>query len=410
MHVIERAKDILLKPKETWAAIDEEPATLAGLYTGYLMMLAAIPAICGFVGMSLIGVSGFGVTVRIPLVAGLANMVVSYVLSLVGVYVLALVINALAKTFGGTSDSIQALKVAVYASTAALLGGIFSLLPAMAVLGLVAALYSLYLLYVGLPVLMRNPPERSLAYTVVVVVAAIVLSIVIGAVGSIFTPSSRGMWGGAESATAVAVDTPKGRVTLDTVGLEAAGKKMEEAARRMEEAQKSGDANQVAAAAAQAVAAAMGAAGGGQAVDVQSLKAALPASLGGLPRTALEAQDTAAMGLPTSQASAEYGRGDALVRVSIVDAGGLGQLAQLAGKMQSEHETETSVEKIWQEGGRTLQQNYEKDGSQSEFKVVLKNGVIVTVEAQNMAIKEAQALMGQINLPALESLQRKSAS
>ena len=402
MHVIERAKDILLKPRETWAAIAAEAATPAGLYTGYLMILAAIPAVCGFIGMSLIGVGGFGFTFRVPVLAGLANMVVSYVLSLVGVYLLALVINALAPTFGGTASPIQALKLAVYASTAALLGGVFALLPAMAILGLVAALYSLYLLYAGLPVLMRNPPERSLPYTAVVVVAAIVLGVVIGALGSLFTPSGPAMWGGAGQAPAVAAGQ-------GAAGLEAAGKKMEEAARRMEEAQKSGDANQAAAAAAQAMAAAMGAAGG-QAVAVQSLKAALPGTLGGLPRTGLEAHDGAAMGLPTSQASAEYGRGDALVRVSIVDAGGLGQLAQLAGKLQSEHETETSVEKTWQEGSRTLQQSYEKDGSQSEFKVVLGNGVIVTVEAQNMAIKEVQALMGLIDLPALENLQRKGTS
>lgn len=402
MHVIERAKDILLRPRQTWAAIAAEAATPAGLYTGYLMILAAIPAVCGFIGLSLIGVSGFGVTVRVPVLAGLANMALSYVLSLVGVYLLALVINALASTFGGTASPIQALKLAVYASTAALLGGVFALLPPMAVLGLVAALYSLYLLHAGLPVLMRNPPERSLPYTAVVVVAAIALGVAIGALGSLFTPGGPAMWGGAAREPAVAAGQGAAR-------LEAAGKEMQKAARRLEEAQQSGDAGQAAAAAAQAMVAAMGASGA-QAVAVQSLKAALPGTLGGLQRTGLEVHDGAAMGLPTSQASAEYGRGDAMVHVSIVDAGGLGQLAQLAGGMQSEHETETSVEKTWQAGGRMLQQSYEKDGSQAEFRVVLRNGVIVTVEAQNMAIKDLQALMGQIDLSALESLQRKGGS
>ncbi|MFW9777128.1 YIP1 family protein, partial [Brucella melitensis] len=85
-----------------------------------------------------------------------------------GVYVLALVINALAPTFGGTQNQGQALKVAVYASTAAMLGGVFSLLPALAILGLVAALYSLYLLYLGLPLLMRSPAARAVPYTAVV--------------------------------------------------------------------------------------------------------------------------------------------------------------------------------------------------------------------------------------------------
>ena len=112
MQLMESEKGILLKPRETRAAIDGEPADTARLFTCYLMILAAIPAVCGFIGMSLIGMGGFGFSMRVPVLAGLANMAVSYVLSLVGVYVLALVINALAPTFGGTQNQGQALKVA----------------------------------------------------------------------------------------------------------------------------------------------------------------------------------------------------------------------------------------------------------------------------------------------------------
>ena len=113
MNLIERAKSILLQPKETWATIDTESTDVATLFTRYAMVLAAIPAVCGFIGMSLIGFGGFGVTIRTPFVAGLVNMVVSYVLSLVGVFVLGLIIDALAPTFGGQKSPIQALKVAV---------------------------------------------------------------------------------------------------------------------------------------------------------------------------------------------------------------------------------------------------------------------------------------------------------
>lgn len=408
MQLIERARGLLLRPRETWATIDGEPADTARLFTGYLMILAAIPAVCGFIGMSLIGMGGFGFSVRVPLLAGLINMVVSYGLSLVGVYVLALVINALAPTFAGTQNQGQALKVAVYASTAAMLGGVFSLLPALAILGLVAALYSLYLLYLGLPVLMRSPAARAVPYTAVVVVVAIVLGIVIAAVGSLFMPSSPALWGGA-SGSAIAIDTPRGQVTLDTAKLEEAGKKMEEAARRMEQAQKSGDADKMAEAAGQAVAAAMGRATH-QALGIDALKAALPAKLGTLERTSYEAHDGAAMGLPTSQANAEYGSGDKVVRVSVVDAGAFSQLTQLAGMVQGERESDGVVEKTWQESGRTLQQSYAKDGSQAELRAVLKNGVVVTVEAENMPLKDVQGFMGQIDLAGLERLQRKEKS
>lgn len=409
MQLIERAKGILLKPKETWADIEAETASTAGLFTGYLMLLAAIPAVCGFIGMSLIGFSGFGVTVRVPLLAGLANMVVSYVLSLVGVFVLALIVDALAPTFGGMKSQIQALKLVVYASTAALLGGVFSLLPSLSMLGVLAALYSIYLIYTGLPVLMKNPPEKSLVYTVVILVAGIVMAVVIGAVGSLFMPHGA-MMGGMGSG--VSVTTPGGKVSVDTAGLEAAGKKMEEAARQLEQAQKSQDPNAVAAATGNVVAAAAGALGGGAqgAVAVQSLKAALPEQLAGLARTSVEVQDGAAMGLPTSQARAEYGSGDKQVRVEITDLGGLSGLAQIAGMVQGEKETGGRVEKTWQAGGRTLQEEYEKDGSHAEVKAILKNGLVVSVEADQIAIKEVRGFLEKIDLGTLENLQRKGKS
>jgi hypothetical protein len=410
MNLMERAKRILLQPRETWVAIESESTDAATLFTRYYMILAAIPVVCGFIGLSLIGFGGFGVTVRVPLVSGLVNMVVSYVLSLVGVFVLALIIDALAPAFGGQKSQIQALKVAVYASTAAMLGGVFSLLPALAMLGLLAALYSIYLLYTGLPVLMKSAPEKSVAYTVVVIIAAIVMGVVIGAVSSVFTPGGASLFGGA-AAPSVTLNTPKGQVSIDTAGLEAAGKKMEEAARQLEQAQKSQDPGAIAAATGKAAAAAAGALGGGQAIAAQSLKAALPESLAGLPRTGFDVQDGAALGLPTSQASAQYGSDSKQVRLEITDIGGLGQMAVMAmGMAQGEKEDQTSAEKTWQEGGRTLHQRYEKDGSHAEFKAILKNGLMVSVEGDNMGVKDLRGILGQVDLHGLEGLQRKGKS
>lgn len=408
MDIIERAKSILLQPKPTWATIEAETADVAGLYTRYLMVLAAIPAVCGFIGMSLIGMGAFGVSFRMPFVAGLANMVVSYVLSLVGVFVLALIVDALAPTFGGQKSSIQALKLAVYASTAAMLGGVFSLLPSLAMLGLLAALYSVYLLYVGLPVLMKNPPEKTLAYTAVVLVAAIVMGLVMGAVSSVFMPRGGALLGSAD-APAISVRTPGGSVSIDTAGLEAASKRMEEAARQMEQAQKNQDPTAMAAATGKAAAAAAGMLGGGQAIAAQSLKAGLPEQLADMARTGFDVQDGAALGLPTSQASAQYSNGKSEARLEITDMGGLGQMAVLAmGMAQGEREDPQHAEKTWQEGGRTLHQSYLKDGSQAEFRVVLKNGIVVSLEADDIDIAAVRRLMSQVNLSALEGLQRKS--
>ena len=408
MDLVQRVKSILLQPKDTWATIEGEQADVAGLYTRYLMVLAAIPAVCGFIGMSIIGMGAFGVSIRVPFLSGLASMVVSYVLSLVGVFVLALIVNALAPTFGGQKDQMQALKLAVYASTAAMLGGLFSLLPALAMLSLLAALYSIYLIYCGLPILMKNPPEKSLAYTAVVLVAAIVMGVVMGLVSNMFMPRG-GMLMGSAVDSAISVTTPGGKVSINTAGLEAASKKMEEAARQMEKAQKSNDPNAIAAATGQAVAAAAGMMGGGQAVAAQSLKAALPEQLGDMARTGFDVQDGAALGLPTSQASAQFSNGDKEARLEIADLGGMGQMAILAmGMAQGEKEDREHAEKTWQEGGRTLHQSYRKDGSQAEFKMVLKNGILVSIEGDNMDMRAVRSLLSEVNVAALEGLQRKA--
>lgn len=189
MNLVQRAKDILLKPKDTWPVIAQEGGDVPSIYAGYLIYLAAIPAIAGFIGLSLVGVSVLGTSVRVPLLSGLVNMVLSYVLSLAMVFVLALVADALAPTFGGSKNALNAFKLLAYAGTAGMLGGVFALLPALSVLGLLASLYSVYLVYLGLPVLMQCPQEKALAYTAVLLVCAFVAMLILGAVSALFMPA-----------------------------------------------------------------------------------------------------------------------------------------------------------------------------------------------------------------------------
>ena len=188
MNLVDRAKNILLKPKQEWAVISAEPHTVQGLYTGYVMILAAIPAVAAFIGFSLIGVSTFMGSYRWPITSGITHMILQYVLNLGWVYVLALIIDALAPNFGGEKNFMQALKVSAFSPTAMWLAGIFSIIPAIAILGIVG-LYSLYLLYVGLPLLMKTPAEKAMPYTVVVIIIAIVLGLIVGALSALVVPS-----------------------------------------------------------------------------------------------------------------------------------------------------------------------------------------------------------------------------
>jgi hypothetical protein len=181
--LFERIKAILLTPKPTWEAIKGETTTIAKIYTEYLVPLAAVPAIARFVGFSLIGVSySFMAHYRQPIVSGLVGAVISYVLTLVGIFIAAKVIDGLAPTFSATKNNLNAFKVAAYAWTPALVAGILAVLPALAPLGLLAGLYGIYLLYLGLLALMACPVEKAMGYTAACLVVMIVIYACIGVV------------------------------------------------------------------------------------------------------------------------------------------------------------------------------------------------------------------------------------
>jgi hypothetical protein len=186
MNLVDRAKNIVLVPRTEWVAVEAEPTTINDIYTGYVVPLALIPAIAGFIGAWLVGMSipGLG-TVRMGFFAGLISAILQFGLSLVLVYVLALIIDALAPTFHGQKNMLAAFKTAAYSMTPSWLAGVFALIPSISFLSLLG-LYGIHLLYVGLPLLMRTPADKALGYTAVVVLAAIVLSIVFAALLGLF--------------------------------------------------------------------------------------------------------------------------------------------------------------------------------------------------------------------------------
>ncbi|KAK0351386.1 hypothetical protein LTR94_025162 [Friedmanniomyces endolithicus] len=184
--LIARVKGILLQPKSEWARIDGEFATTNSLFTKYAMILAAVGPIANLLGGQLIAMGG----VRVPIVGAIIVALFSYALSLGAVFIMGLVINALAPSFGGAPNKIQAMKVAVYSWTAFWLAGVFALVQPLIILSIVG-LYSFYLLFVGLPVLMKVPEDKKLGYFAVVAVIGIVVycivAMILGGIAMSFT-------------------------------------------------------------------------------------------------------------------------------------------------------------------------------------------------------------------------------
>jgi hypothetical protein len=187
--LIGRVLNLLLHPAETWDVIEAEPATIEGLYRTWVLPLAAIPAVCRAIGLfGFRGIQIFGIRYQPSFVATIGDAVATYALTLISVYLLALIIDQFAPQFGGERSRTQAFKVAAYSGTAAWVAGVFLLLPtAGGLLTALGALYSLYLLYLGLPKLMRSSPAYALNYFALVLVAAIIMAVLMGILTSCAT-------------------------------------------------------------------------------------------------------------------------------------------------------------------------------------------------------------------------------
>jgi len=179
MTLIERAKAVCLSPDSEWTTIASEHAEAPALITGYVLPLAGLAAAAQLIGATLIGRNlGIIGTYRVPLMTGIGIAVASLAFAAVGVVVMSFVIDALAPTFGAQKSREQALKVAVYSATPVWIAGVVQIIPALGILVLIGALYALYLLYLGLPRLMKCPAEKTVAYLGAVIACAIVIGLV----------------------------------------------------------------------------------------------------------------------------------------------------------------------------------------------------------------------------------------
>jgi len=375
--IVVRAKAIILKPKEEWAVIDAEPATIGGIFTGYVLILAAIPPLAALIGGQIFGYGALGITFRPSLVGAISMAIAHYVFALIGLFVLALIIDFLAPQFGGQKDKVKAFKVAAYSGTAGWLAGIFSLVPSLSILGILG-LYSLYLLYLGLPRLMKAPEDKALVYTIVTIVAAAILFIVAGALARPFGTMFSGGYG---------PSTVSGEMTVPGVGkvdlgkLDAASKQMETAARKMEDAAKNGTSAAVAPAA---------------------LQAMLPEKIGRFTRTEIESSGMSA----GARASARYTAGEDDIRLELTDMAAAGAFAGLGAALnvQSSKQTATGYEKTQTVDGRIVTEEWDNESRHGKFGTTLANRFMVEANGTVANIDELKAAVNAIGLDRLAAL------
>lgn len=386
--LVDRVKNIILKPNTEWERIAAEPGDVAKLYTGYVLPLAALSAICMAIGLAVFGIGAFMVVIHYSLVDAIVAGIIRFVTAMVGIFVLGIIINALAPTFGSQKDQVQAHKVAAYSSTAGLLAGVFMIFPALGVLGLLG-LYSLVLLYLALPRVMKTPEDKRIGYFVSIIVACIVVGIVIGVIGGIvtapFNPALRGgfMHYGANAPVSANV---QGRITLpngNTIDVNQA----QQAAEQMQQAYNNGKAT--------------------PAVDPARLAALLPASLpGGFNRVSQSNGSAGAMGAGAASAEAQYERGDARITLSVVHLGGMSGFAAMAAAagVQGSEENANGYTHMNQVDGRTVTEELDRSAHTAKYSVLSRNGVAISAEGENVSVDDVHAAVNAVGVERAEAL------
>ncbi len=403
MNIVDRVKNILLTPRTEWDVVAAEPPNRADLVLKYVLPLAAIAALAGFVGSSILG-GLFGV--RLGIVWGLIMIVYNLVMAVVMVFVVGFIIDALAPSFGGQKNGEQAFKAAAYTYTPVWVAGSGGIVPILGgLLVLAGVIYAIYLLFLGLPRLMRAPEDKSAGYTAVTIIVALVVGFVISAIGGLITaPAMLGaavMSGGSSPVISGERQAALGKLEDYARKLEAAGKKMDAA-------QKSGDATQQAAAAMEALGTAMSGGRKVEALSVEQIKGFVPETFAGLTRSSQSAERSGVAGFVVATAKATYSDPSGKqVRLEVTDAGGAGAMMGLAawmGAVGMEREDDNGAERTRKEGNRLVHEKVSKRGGANEYDLVLAERFIVKAVGTGVDLAALKGGVGSLDLAKLESL------
>ncbi len=393
--LIERVKNLLIQPRAEWERIATETTPLPRLLTGYVLPLAAIAALCSFIGLTFVGFGMFGVAVRVPLVASLSSAVLQVAMALGSIWLLALVIKALAPTFGTEPDENRANQLAAYFPTAGFIGSFAAILPALGILAVIGGIYSLVLLYMGLLRVMKTPDDKRLPYFFAIIVSALLIGIVcatvLGSVRNIVAPGP-GMFGmfGAPHRE----ETMQGSLTLpngDTVDLG----KLQAAAKQI-----------------QGMAEGAQGASAATAISMDQLRAMLPDTLpGGLIRTSLETNTTGAMG-GVANAQGVFESGEQRITLSVTDLGAMGALAALGSAYGVQHAREDAdgYERVTEVDGRMTIEELSRANHTAKYGVIASRRLLLQAEGSNVTPEQVRAAVETIGVARAEQLAAASSA
>ena len=413
--IVERIKNILLTPKVEWPAIAADPAPAASIYQGHVLLLAAISALAGWLAWAFLGsiTNAFGFGSNFFLVSA----VLSFVLTFAAVFVSAWLADMLAPNFGGSKDSLQALKTVAYSWTASWVASIAAIVPVIGwLIAIAGVVYAVYLFYLGCQHTLKIPADKAAGFTAVVIILTIVLMFIVSSITSSVTGmiAGRSMAGRASAqveAAAEAATAAAEHATEAAAAAANAGGSSADAARAGAAAAAAGTA---------AVSAALGALAGKagavphDALPTDDLKSFLPDSIGGMKRTTMSVNRNETMGMQISKGEASYDAGDGnRIELSVVDTGGASGFLALAGAAvtmgEQETETDQGFERTKRAGSRWFHEKWDSASKRGEYEVFVADRFIVKAEGDAASFEQIKGVVDGVDLARLESMKDSGA-
>ena len=385
--LVSRIKGISLEPKIEWPKIAAEPATVSSVYLNYVVPLAGFAVLCGFV-RNLLGVTVLGITYRASYMESVTSAVWQLAAQLVGVFLLALIMESLAPYFDGQKDRIAALKLAAYSATAAWLSNVFLLIPWLGILTLLS-LYTVYLIRTGAPVLLKVPENKAIVFTASLIGIGIVASLVFFAtVGPLLYSGSNYATAPASHDASTSSDQPtSGEVSVPGIGTIDLGK-LDELGKRLDSLSK-GDAKL-------------------PAIPTVDLVELMPLSLPGFKRTEISTSESIA-GLDLGAVSALYANGDNTITLSVSDMGAAGALAALTGAVglsRTEHTNDT-YRKLATINERMTMEEFDAKQKIGSYATMIADRLMVKAEGRGVSIEQLKSAVRAVDAQRLEALAKR---
>ena len=393
--LVGRIQRLLTRPAAEWPAIDADPSPAAATFAKVAVPFAAIGPVATFLKGQIFGWGAFGFSFKPSLTWSIVNAVKDYAVALAAVWIFALVIEAFAPTFQAWKNRDQAMKVVCYSFIAAWLAQGLIIIPYVGWFLAIVGLYSLYVYFVGLPPMMRTPPDKAVPYVIVTIVvgalATAVLSFILGLMMAFVSPMPT--YGSAGTVTLGSVSDGNGNsINLDR--LAAAGQQMAANAERAAQTANSGTTTTTA--------------NNGRIADPAALQALLPDSIAGFSRTAVESSGGNAGGIGAATAKGTYTAGEQSFELSVSDVGGLGGLANLAGALNvnSNKQTATGYERVSTQNGQMVEENWDNSDHRGKYSTMIASRFAVSAEGTAPSIDPLKAAVAAVDQGRLAALAR----